>query len=171
MKDKVRILLVGDEGVGKSSLITSLLKEKFEENVESVVPEVTIPPEVTPEKVTTHIIDTSSKPTEREHLELEILQADVICVVYGVDDLNSFSRIATYWLPYIRKVKGVEDEDTENMLVPVILVGNMIDLRKTTGSDSVNHNLEQSIMPIMVQFKEVETCVECSAKELLNISE
>eukprot|EP00123_Amoebidium_parasiticum_P016428 comp23425_c0_seq1/m.38972 comp23425_c0_seq1/g.38972 ORF comp23425_c0_seq1/g.38972 comp23425_c0_seq1/m.38972 type:complete len:643 (-) comp23425_c0_seq1:268-2196(-) len=171
MKDKVRILLVGDAGVGKSSLITSLLKEKFEENVEAVVPEVTIPPEVTPEKVTTHIIDTSSRPEDREQVEQEILNADVVCVVYAVDNLDSFGRIASHWLPYIRQVNGVHDDSSESQLVPVILVGNKIDCRRSTGGDSVNHNLEQSIMPIMVQFKEVETCVECSAKELMNISE
>lgn len=90
MRRDVRILLVGDgpslsplfstcinvfaEGVGKSTIVTSLIKESFVAHVSSshstrirgtdihpqvqhVVPEVTIPPEVTPENVTTYIVD------------------------------------------------------------------------------------------------------------------
>lgn len=53
----MRILLVGDEGVGKSTIITSLIKESFVAHVQHIVPEVTIPPEVTPENVTTYIVD------------------------------------------------------------------------------------------------------------------
>jgi Ras family protein T1 len=82
----VRILIprTKTEGVGKSTIITSLIKEFYVPNVrrshfrtyhsrrrrligavrsarvqvQHVVPEVMIPPEVTPENVTTFIIDT-----------------------------------------------------------------------------------------------------------------
>jgi Ras family protein T1 len=52
--------------------------------------------------------------------------------------------------------------------VPVILVGNKVDIR---GADISNQNLEEEILPIMDEFKEVETCVECSAKTLTNTNE
>ncbi|KAG6857141.1 hypothetical protein H0H87_008711 [Tephrocybe sp. NHM501043] len=97
------------EGVGKSTIVTSLIKESFVAHVQHVVPEVTIPPEVTPENVTTYIVDSG-----------------------------------------------------------VILVGNKIDLR---GGQVTNEALEDEIVPIMNEFKEVETCVECSAKTPLNVSE
>jgi len=62
------------ESVGKSTIVTSLIKESFVPRVGStfrvwsldrshvlqvqhIVPEVTIPPEVTPENVTTYIVD------------------------------------------------------------------------------------------------------------------
>uniref|UniRef100_A0A8C6KYI3 Mitochondrial Rho GTPase 2 n=1 Tax=Nothobranchius furzeri TaxID=105023 RepID=A0A8C6KYI3_NOTFU len=47
--------------------------------------------------------------------------------------------------------------------IPIILVGNKSDLR--SGSSM------ETILPIMNQFSEIETCVECSAKNLKNISE
>lgn len=50
----------------------------------------------------------------------------------------------------------------------MVLVGNKIDTRAFTTS---NETLEQLIAPIMNDFKEVESCVECSSKEGLNISE
>ncbi|EKM79460.1 hypothetical protein AGABI1DRAFT_59100 [Agaricus bisporus var. burnettii JB137-S8] len=159
MRRDVRILLVGDEGVGKSTIITSLIKESFVAHVQHVVPEVTIPPEVTPENVTTYIVDSGAGPQDRAHLESEIRKAHVICVVYSIDNPNSFDRIPTYWLPHFRQL-GVN--------VPVILVGNKIDLR---GGEVTNEALEDEIVPIMNEFKEVETCVECSAKLPLNVSE
>ncbi|KAG6335562.1 hypothetical protein ID866_3525 [Astraeus odoratus] len=159
MRRDVRILLVGDEGVGKSTIITSLIKESFVAHVQHVVPEVTIPPEVTPENVTTYIVDSGAGPQDRQHLESEIRKAHVICVVYSIDNPNSFDRIPTFWLPHFRQL-GVN--------VPVILVGNKIDLR---GGEVTNEALEDEIIPIMNEFKEVETCVECSAKLPLNVSE
>ncbi|KAI8328373.1 EF hand associated-domain-containing protein [Chlamydoabsidia padenii] len=159
MRRDVRILLVGDENVGKSTIITSLIKETFIPNVQHLVPEVTIPPEVTPENVTMHIMDSSARPENREQLETEIRKAHVICIVYAIDDPNTFNRLSLYWLPYIRSL-GVN--------VPSILVGNKIDLR---GDDVTNQSLEDEVIPIMNEFKEVETCVECSSKQLLNVSE
>ncbi|KAI6041397.1 EF hand associated-domain-containing protein [Pisolithus marmoratus] len=101
MRRDVRILLVGDEGVGKSTIITSLIKESFVAHVQHVVPEVTIPPEVTPENVTTYIVDSGAGPQDRQHLESEIRKAHVICVVYSIDNPNSFDRIPAYWTEII----------------------------------------------------------------------
>ena len=52
--------------------------------------------------------------------------------------------------------------------VPIVLVGNKIDTR---GLDVSNENLEEEVLPIMNDFKEVETCVECSAQNLVNVAE
>lgn len=57
----VRILLIGDQCVGKTSLILSLVSEEFPERVPARAEEITIPPDVTPEKVPTHIVDFSGK--------------------------------------------------------------------------------------------------------------
>ena len=47
----IHILLLGEPGVGKTSLILALVTEDFPEEVPSKVEEITIPAEVTPEKV------------------------------------------------------------------------------------------------------------------------
>ncbi|KAJ1967482.1 ERMES complex Ca(2+)-binding regulatory GTPase gem1 [Dimargaris xerosporica] len=137
----------------------TLIKEAFVANVQQVVPEVTIPPEVTPENVTTHIIDSSVRPECREQLEIEIRKAHVICIVYAVDNQATFNRIPEFWLPFLRS-QGVN--------VPVLLVGNKADRRTVDRSIP---SLSQEIGPIMSEFREVETCVECSAKTLTNVSE
>uniref|UniRef100_A0A9J7X0W6 Ras homolog family member T2 n=1 Tax=Cyprinus carpio carpio TaxID=630221 RepID=A0A9J7X0W6_CYPCA len=117
MKRDVRILMLGEPKVGKTSLIMSLVGEEFPEKVPLRAEEITIPADVTPEKVPTHIVDYSG-----------------VCVCVCA-----------------------------NVVIPIILVGNKSDLR--SGSSM------ETILPIMNQFSEIETCVECSAKNLKNISE
>lgn len=54
-------MLVGDQGVGKTSLILSLVSEEFPEDVPTKAEEITIPADVTPEQVPTNIVDYSGK--------------------------------------------------------------------------------------------------------------
>lgn len=58
MRSDVRIVLAGDSGVGKSSLLTSLIAETYVADVQKRIPEITLPPHVCPEGVCTKIVDT-----------------------------------------------------------------------------------------------------------------
>ncbi|XP_020626565.1 mitochondrial Rho GTPase 1-A-like [Orbicella faveolata] len=154
---EVRILLVGDPQVGKTSLILSLVSEEFPEEVPTRAEEITIPADVTPEKVPTHIVDYCALEQSEDMLIDEIVKANVVCVVYDVTAEESLERITSFWLPLIRQTA---EEET---LKPVIIVGNKSDLMDGSTMDTV--------LPIMNDYTEVETCVECSAKDLKNISE
>lgn len=153
----VRILLLGEPGVGKTSLILSLVSEEFPEEVPARSEEITIPADVTPEKVPTHIVDYSSLEQTEEQLLAEVLRAHVICVIYAVDDEDTLDKVTDYWLPLVRRTLGEEHS------TPVILVGNKVDL--------VEYSTLEAVIPIMNEFAEIETCVECSARTLKNISE
>lgn len=50
-----------EAGVGKTSLVLSLVSEEFPEHVPARSEEITIPADVTPEKVPTNIVDYSSR--------------------------------------------------------------------------------------------------------------
>lgn len=157
VRKDVRILLVGDPSVGKTSLILSLVSEEFPEEVPAKAEEITIPADVTPERVPTHIVDYSNQEQDETALIDEIQKANVVCVVYSVEDEDTIERITSHWLPYIRRTLG------DNHKTPIILVGNKADLMEYTNMEG--------ILPIMNDFAEIETCIECSAKTMKNISE
>lgn len=153
----VRILLLGEAQVGKTSLILSLVGEEFPEEVPARAEEITIPADVTPEKVPTHIVDYSEAEQTEEELQEEIHKANVVCVVYDVSEEATIEKIRTKWIPL------VNGRTAAGPRLPIILVGNKSDLRPGSTMEAV--------LPIMSQFPEIETCVECSAKHLRNISE
>ena len=158
-KSSMRVLLVGDERVGKSSLITSFIHSTFIEDLPHLVPKVLIPSEHSIENCRTEIIDSSAKLENRAQLELEIKKASVIILVYNVVDIDSFDRISSFWIPLFRQL---------GIFIPIVICGNKTDLR---DQDMSNEVLEEILGPLMNEFKEIEVGVECSAKLSLNISE
>uniref|UniRef100_A0A8C9F5I7 Mitochondrial Rho GTPase n=1 Tax=Pavo cristatus TaxID=9049 RepID=A0A8C9F5I7_PAVCR len=159
MKRDVRILLLGEAQVGKTSLIMALVGEEFPEEVPPRAEEITIPADVTPEKVPTHIVDYSESEQTEDELQEEI--AKVTASPSPLCSHRSFSvlalQIRTKWIPMVNG--GAE----KGARIPIILVGNKSDLQMGSSMEV--------ILPIMNQFSEIETCVECSAKNLKNISE
>jgi Ras family protein T1 len=155
----VRICVCGDEGTGKSSLITSLVKDIFvTHKIQSVLPAITIPPSIgTPENVTTTIVDTSALPQERNTLRKEIRKSNVILLVYS--DHYSYERVALFWMPYFRSL-GVN--------VPVVLCANKSDL---TANGTTAQVVEDEMLPVMAEFKEIDSCIRTSAREHHNVNE
>ena len=49
--------------------------------------------------------------------------------------------------------------------VPVIVAGCKLDLR----DENQQVSLEQVMSPIMQQFREIETCIECSAQKYIQV--
>jgi len=105
-RKEVRILLIGDRNVGKTSLILSLVSEEFPLDVPPRAEEITIPGDLTPEKVPTCIVDYSSVEQSDAQLELELRKADVVCVVYAVDDEDTLDSVTDHWLPFIERTLG-----------------------------------------------------------------
>ena len=143
--------LTPQTGTGKSSLITCLVKDHFRPTkIQPTLPALTIN---APEGVSTTIVDTSSLPQERNGLRKEIRRSNVICLVYS--DHYSYERVSLFWLPFFRSL-GVN--------LPVILCANKSDLYPDVEA-------EKEMMPIMLEFKEIDSCIRASAKELRNINE
>ena len=55
-------------------------------------------------------------------LREEVSRADVVCVVYSVEDEDSLDRVTSHWLPLLRSTLG------QTHHTPVVLVGNKVDL-------------------------------------------
>ncbi|KAG4303108.1 hypothetical protein PCK1_000774 [Pneumocystis canis] len=152
------IVVVGDDHVGKSSLITSLVKINIDDKAltdsQYVVPPVSVPDMYS--NMNTIIVDTSSDPADRPVLIKELRKANVICLVYA--DSYSGERISLFWLPFFRSL-GVN--------LPVVLCANKSDNLEADGSQII----EEEMLPIMKEFKEVESCIRSSGKFHRNVNE
>lgn len=153
----VRILLLGEPGVGKTSLILSLVSEEFIDHVPPKTEEITIPADVTPEQVPTNIVDISVGEQSLEQVAEEIEKSHVICIVFAVDRQDTLDKVGSYWLPFVR------ESTNEDCRKPIILVGNKIDL--------IDYSIIDNIWDIAEEYPEVDRCIECSAKTLTNVSE
>ncbi|XP_010931977.1 mitochondrial Rho GTPase 1 [Elaeis guineensis] len=156
-RTSVRVVVIGDPGTGKSSLIVSVATETFPENVPHVMPPTRLPADYYPDRVPVTIIDTSSSPENKTKLISECQMADAIVLTYACDRPSTLDRLSTYWLPELRRLE---------IKVPVIVVGCKLDLR-----DEQQMSLEQVMSPIMQQFREIETCIECSALRQIQVPE
>ena len=140
-------------------MITSLVKDVFVTNkIQPILPQITLPPTLgTPENVTTVIVDTSALPQERENLRRELRKANVILLVYS--DHYSYERVALFWMPFFRSL-GVN--------VPVVLCASKSDLQTNGNTPQV---VADEMLPVMNEFKEIDSCIRTSAKEHYNINE
>ena len=155
----VRICVCGDVGVGKSSLIVALVKDHFVTNkIQPVLPQVSLPPVVGSfENVNTTIVDTSALPQDRDVLRKELRRCNVILLVYS--DHYSYERVALFWMPYFRSL-GIN--------IPVILCATKSDLHPHIDTDKV---IADEMLPVMNEFKEIDSCIRASAREHHNINE
>lgn len=125
--------------------------------IQPVLPQITIPPSIgTPENVTTTIVDTSARPQDRTTLRKEIRKSNVILLVYS--DHYSYERVALFWMPYFRSL-GVN--------VPVVLCANKSDLTDNTTPQVI----EDEMLPVMNEFREIDSCIRASAREHQNVNE
>ncbi|RZS18404.1 hypothetical protein BHM03_00050652 [Ensete ventricosum] len=154
-RTSVRVAVMGEAGTGKSSLIVAVATESFPENVPHVMPPTRLPADYYPDRVPLTIIDTSSRPENKAKLIAECKAADAIVLTYACDRPSTLDRLSTYWLPELRRLE---------VKVPVIVVGCKLDLR-----DEQQVSLEQVMSPIMQQYREIETCIECSALRQIQV--
>ena len=155
----VRICVCGDDGVGKSSLVTGLVKDVFVTGrIQPVLPQITLPPTLgTPDNVTTVIVDTSAQPQDRDGLRNELRKSNVVLLVYS--DHYSYERVALFWMPFFR---------SSGLNLPVVLCANKADLVKNSSTSQI---IEDEMLPVMGEWKEIDSCIRTSAREHHNINE
>eukprot|EP00268_Persea_americana_P056886 TRINITY_DN676_c0_g1_i2.p1 TRINITY_DN676_c0_g1~~TRINITY_DN676_c0_g1_i2.p1 ORF type:complete len:751 (-),score=142.06 TRINITY_DN676_c0_g1_i2:510-2441(-) len=156
-RTSVRVVVAGDPRTGKSSLIATVAAESFPSNVPAVLPPTRLPSDFYPDRVPITIIDTSASLDYRSRLATELKLADVVVLTYACDHPMTLDRLSTFWLPELRRL-GVK--------VPVIVVGCRLDLR-----DDQQVSLDLVMSPIMQKFREIETCIECSALRQIQVPE
>lgn len=173
---QLRIVVCGDDTVGKSSLIASFVKEEFVSSVPDVIPPVTLSKEdyrlqseasedaeINYESISKFLPDTTvvvdTRASDQTALSRELKQANVILLVYL--DHYTYERVSLHWMPMFRAM-GVN--------VPIIVCENKCDSAEKSGT-SFKHVRSDEFMPLITDFKEIEACIRCSAKTNSNVIE
>ncbi len=147
MKEHVKILLLGDEGVGKSSLLSAYMSKHFPQEVPPVVIDTTIPAEKTANGVCVTIMDSSAR--HREQLKQKILAADSIVALYDVTRPETYENLLSDWLPFIKEVLSIPDviyppqslsngNSTSNLISALAQPSSLVSKTKTVVNDIVS---------------------------------
>uniref|UniRef100_A0A3Q0KGU5 Putative rabb and C n=1 Tax=Schistosoma mansoni TaxID=6183 RepID=A0A3Q0KGU5_SCHMA len=119
-----KVLLLGNSGVGKTSIIRALVGETFYQTTISTIGIDLIKRIFTVEnhRVQLEVWDTAGQEQYHSIVSLHFREAKCFIIVYDVTDMESFEQIRKYWL---RSVDEHMDE-----AVPVFFVANKIDTIK-----------------------------------------
>ena len=128
---KLKLIVVGNQGTGKSCILNRFVNETFEENYEA-----TIGLDFQSKNITIHdqdvrliIYDTAGQEKFRSLIPMYIREAQIILFIYDISDEESFNSIPKW----IQEVKEVLKEE-----VVFALIGNKLDLesqRKVSFED------------------------------------
>lgn len=187
----VRLLLIGDSGTGKSTLISSFISHHFPEDVPSVLTDSIIPQDKTSDNVTLTIMDSSARPGDREILKQKIRAADTIFAVFDTTRPETLDSIMREWLPLIRSLmqhpegggsgSGTRSSPRSNNPRPhsphsesaaaVFIVGTKKELLSDAESDQREREEVAKVRGILKEFGFVQGFQRCSAKTLENVDE
>ncbi|EOA31889.1 hypothetical protein CARUB_v10015117mg [Capsella rubella] len=149
----MRIVVVGEKGTGKSSLILAAARNTFHPNIAPLLPYTNLPSEFFPDRIPATVIDTSSRLEDKGKVVKEVKQADAIVLTFAFDRPETLDRLSDHWLPLFRQLE---------VRVPIIVAGCNIDSNGACNQISI----EQITSPMMQQYREVETSIQWSAQRL-----
>ena len=158
---KIKCVLVGDNDVGKTSLIITYTSGTFPSgHVPSVHPEYSIQMVVADESVNLELWDTKEEEYEDEYRLQTYPHTDVFLLCFSVESQQSFENVKSKWLPELTH---------HSPGVPIVLVGNKSDLQddeqtrlRLEGMDSSFVTKEKALQ--MATEVGAVQYVECSAK-------
>eukprot|EP01029_Cantina_marsupialis_P027780 TRINITY_DN773991_c0_g1_i1.p1 TRINITY_DN773991_c0_g1~~TRINITY_DN773991_c0_g1_i1.p1 ORF type:complete len:623 (-),score=181.78 TRINITY_DN773991_c0_g1_i1:300-2168(-) len=151
----MEITIIGDEKVGKSSLITSYLSKSFDENlaISSLGRMSTRNSELE-----IFLFDAPSREEDRDAIFDAVAESNVAILVYDLDREETFERIQSYWL---------EELSCRELNTPVIVVGNKCDLL-AAGKDLCAIQMKE-LQELRKDYPFVVDSLTCSSRTLMNV--
>lgn len=161
-----RVVLLGDSGIGKTQLMNTMVGDEFSIltaptiGIDYRVKKVYVEESGLTQEVVLNIYDTAGQEKYNSITQMYYRDADVIIIVYSVDDKNSFANI----------VKWLELTESCNR-AKKYFIGNKCDLKSEIPVDtSINIGLERNIPLFLASAKtnwNVSNILTHIAKDLL----
>ena len=126
----VKIILLGESHVGKTSLISAFNGDKFEEDIISTICFSSIKKDITINnlKYKIEIWDTAGQERYRSVNQLFIKGSQIVIFVYDITNKDSFSKLS-FWVNYVRDLLSID--------VVYGVVGNKMDLFEKYENDKL----------------------------------
>lgn len=122
-----KIILIGESGVGKTSLINRYCKDEFSDEFDPTVginyQNHTV--EIDGRKVRLNIWDTAGQEKFKTLTRQFYRKVDGAILCYSITDKNTLERLEDYWIK--------ELEDNTDTTCHKMIVGTMLDIRKEQG--------------------------------------
>ena len=163
----IKLIVLGDSNVGKSSVIKRICLEKF---VSEIIP--TIGTDLYPylikineKTIRIHIWDTAGQEAYKSMVKQQYQNADVCLFVYSVDDIKSFNDIRNWYNEVVDNNSKAGKNEMKS-----ILLGNKKDVEDTQRQVSYVKGEEFVKENNFFFFKEI-SCKNESKEEIKNINE
>ncbi|GBF89351.1 hypothetical protein Rsub_02229 [Raphidocelis subcapitata] len=159
----VAITVVGDPGVGKTSLITAACQEQFSESPVPTLPTARFPPELlnSPEELAGGellVVDTSSRAEDARATEAAIRAAAAVVVCIDATRQRTLERLRSHWLPEVARL---------NPGAPVVVA-----VCKDDRGDRVDLSVLREAMEVLIStYSTLEVSIRCSAREMRSVGE
>lgn len=168
-----KILLLGDSGVGKTSIIRSLTGSQFSHNMLTTVgiDFVKVTFDVDGARVRLQIWDTAGQERFRSITRFQYRATKGLLLVYDITNRQSYETLS-YWLNSIEK--DIDQSNKEP--IPIIIVGNKCDLEEArmVTTDEGNQVADKNFLPAFyetsaAQNANVRECFSRLAQEVTEV--
>jgi len=158
MEEEIKIVVLGDPGVGKTSLILNIVTENFNTNPPKCLNRIGITNEIFANQSEqnygmTYLIDYNE-----DHAETILRDADAVCLCHSIAETHDPEKLfesCEKWLSFVR-LQAYKSP-------PVILVGTKSD-KVSKEKSNLNDSWQKKCKDLMSRYPEVASTIECSAK-------
>ena len=173
LNKKIKVILLGESGVGKSSIIVKYVKDSFIEGILPTIGSTYMQKEIIRDNITynLYIWDTSGAEKYHSVTKLFIQNANIVILVYSIDDKQSLKNI-DYWYNEVNNILG------NNFVLSI--VGNKCDLFDHEEIDAISEEEGEKIareknaifklISAKKDKKGIDTLFEQLLDEFLNIN-